>query len=881
MVWDGENGYLKGGIAQELVSARLRTANRLATLDPTAFEGGRELPEHMRPNSTVARAVVERNKSELVSLLTDEGRAMLGTFLKGRNKSASNATIADIVDFMYGGNMPRPGALVDKKTGYHAEYDNIEAGLPNRATLVDVKGRWSAGSSERDLTAIGAYVHGRFTRSYVAPADPAVEAQLNRNPAHTTWSVEQRAAEAKKLWVQNHLVRDMEMRFNSLFANNAYGTTHETMRFYGGMVAGTLAHAMDKAGLPNNHPDVRFIEQGDFSNPKRIAQLQELMGRYRKELEAAEGREVTYREIHGGTRAMGMNQEGGYFYVTKGQTLGAGDRVYGDVVMRDEKGVKRQITVENVAIRINDPALAHEFERVRSSKDPGEWKNCLDAAVRWVEDKGVTPRENYERRQMFAGILHNFGNATGVYQSDWHRHSSVEITPKSQSTPVAPNILGLVGQDSTFGRKVADKVIKPMRDIGLHIGHYISAVALVGAGALLTTSYDLAAVTAFQRIHGMKMMMQISSGDLPADLTPGERSKLNALAVRYNRWKNVHDWTVDRNPWRASSSYGSSQAYEAKFNMGPRYVPDVNAYFGAYFSRAERRNFMWGPYGGFMNFASRALKPLQSMMGQLQQSMQGYPSSWDSTGNPLRDVDHTDVRLLEAMQGANVLNHTSNKYLKWLNGFESSAVRRQVAGDAFGAGLRAGPQHLWHFNKGIYTDVREGGWSRTYLGGDYRMETYADPAMAEYAYRTKEALYINNTKIREQALNNIVRRTVSAEELAIKRRQELASYGILTNPLFGWATPLGFLYHIPFPVFPQSLTPRDILARQLERARGGQSQGVLGSIQEMGRGAYEGTVRLLQPHMVAKITYCAYCKTSNYRGTECKNPRCNGRKYNY
>jgi hypothetical protein len=161
------------------------------------------------------------------------------------------------------------------------------------------------------------------------------------------------------------------------------------------------------------------------------------------------------------------------------------------------------------------------------------------------------------------------------------------------------------------------------------------------------------------------------------------------------------------------------------------------------------------------------------------------------------------------------------------------------------------------------------------------METYADPAMAEYAYRTKEALYINNTKIREQALNNIVRRTVSAEELAIKRRQELASYGILTNPLFGWATPLGFLYHIPFPVFPQSLTPRDILARQLERARGGQSQGVLGSIQEMGRGAYEGTVRLLQPHMVAKITYCAYCKTSNYRGTECKNPRCNGRKYNY
>ena len=879
MVWDGENGHLNGGIAQELVAGRLKTANRLATLDPTAYHQGNELPEHMRTSPAASRALVERNKSELTSLLTDEGRTMLSTFLKGRGKTTQTASVADLVEFMYGGTMPRGGAVVDQKSGYRAEYDRIEAGLPAKATLVDLKGRWSEGSTDRDLTAIGAYTHARFTRSYVPFADAAIEAALNRNPAHTTWSVEQRAAEAKKLLVVRSLREDAENRFNSLFANNAYGnTTHETVRYYSGLVAGVLAEAMERKGLPANHPDLRFVEEGNFSDPKRIGRLRDLMGQYQKEIAAAEGRSVNYDEIHGGKRAMVMNQEGGYSYYVHGQTLSTGDRIYGDVVMRDAKGVKRQFAVENVAIRFNNNELERGFAEVRDAKDPATWTGFMNRATAWVNER-TDPEENYRRRQVFAGVLHNFANTTNVYQSEWHGHSTVEVIPKQQASLAAPSVLGLVGQDSTFGKAVADRVMKPARDIGLHIGHWISRVALVGAGSLLTTSYDIAAISAFQRVHGMKMMMQIYSGDLPSDLSEKERSLLNTLAVRYSRWKQVHDWTVDRNPWRESSSYGSGQSYEAKFNMGPRRVPPTEAYLGAYYNRAEWRNMMWGPYGGTMNLAAKALQPLQSMIGQLQMSMQGYPSSWDSSGSPLRNVDHTDVRFLEALSGLNPLNHTTNKYLRSLNVWESSTERRQLAGKAFLEGLTAGPQHVNHLRKGIYTNVREGGWSPSYLHGDYRMETYLDPAMAEYAFRAKETLYLYDQKWRDQAMNNTMRRTVAAEELAIKRRQELASYGITTNPLFGWATPIAFAWHLPFPLVPQSLTPRDLTAKALEKSRGGRGGGVWSAIEGMGRGAYEGTARLLQPRTASKIVYCPYCKTSNFRGTECKNPLC--RKPNY
>ena len=66
MMWDAENGFLNGGIKDELLSARLNIANRLATLNPEAAAAMGPFRTHMRDPAQL-KAVAERNKQELMS----------------------------------------------------------------------------------------------------------------------------------------------------------------------------------------------------------------------------------------------------------------------------------------------------------------------------------------------------------------------------------------------------------------------------------------------------------------------------------------------------------------------------------------------------------------------------------------------------------------------------------------------------------------------------------------------------------------------------------------------------------------------------------------------------------------------------------------------
>ena len=210
MIWDAENGYLhaKAGIKDEIVSAHVNTINRLVSLDPTTAVN--QLPEHMR-NLEKLKKVAEQAKSEFLSLIAPEGKEL---YQKTKNKSMESASMAEIVTFMYGGNIPRTGEF-DKKTGKQVWWGtDRELEMPKGSTLVDMKRLWLSELTSRDNLAIAQWVESRFTRSYSPAYRASLEAEANRMVGSSAWSVEQRANVMKKLFVTDELVHDMEGRFN-------------------------------------------------------------------------------------------------------------------------------------------------------------------------------------------------------------------------------------------------------------------------------------------------------------------------------------------------------------------------------------------------------------------------------------------------------------------------------------------------------------------------------------------------------------------------------------------------------------------------------------------------------------------------------------------
>ncbi len=149
--------------------------------------------------------------------------------------------------------------------------------------------------------------------------------------------------------------------------------------------------------------------------------------------------------------------------------------------------------------------------------------------------------------------------------------------------------------------------------------------------------------------------------------------------------------------------------------------------------------------------------------------------------------------------------------------------------------------------------------------------------MAEYLYREKEASMMHDAKLREDALNNTCRRTVSAEALCIRRDQELQSFGLMQNTLFGWANPLGFLWHMPVPLVPQSWSPRDLTTKFMHKMRNphqGGSEGFGAKVARVWDDRQNIYSRLKTMHRLDQVTYCAKCGTANFRGARCKNRAC-------
>ena len=878
MVKDKEDGYKGGGIREYAMMGTLEAANRIATLAPST--GTQHLPEHMR-NIGELQLVEERNRQYLKSLFTEE---YAREFQSLKGKSINSASIAELVAFSLGaGKLPVSGE-VDKRTGAMAWWGGGSAykgtepehEMPKNATLLDIKRFWSPEIKARENFALGQWVQSRFEKGHITPFKASLEAELDKLSAAGNWSVERRGLEAKKLWIADLLRQDMESRFNSLYGQNTYGTTKETMRFYNGVMAGFLEQAMKNKGLESNHESMRFIEQLDMTNPKQLARLKNLLGEHHQAFEDVISKPVTYDQIAKSNKAMVSMYEGGFAYYKKGMLLADSDRIIGgSLALKDNKGQLRAFAPEDVQVKFaNRDDLAAEYGRVGQVKDPKEWDSFVNRVKSWAKEGGY----DYDREKVLAAVLWHCGTTTYDYSRYWHE-AAVSVEAKRQVTPLAPSTLRFFGVDAPQ----LTTILKPFRDIALHMGDYISKVSLLAGGHMLRTSYDITPLSELYRQRSRELVADIGSGKYTKYLNKDEQVAFNQLAADHWRFHQVWDYAIDRHPAKASSSYGSSATFAAGFNMGPAVPYKVRDNLRAYLSKGEFTNFM-ALYGFPMDLAGRMLMPYQSMVRGMQMAMQGYPSKWDMTGDPMRMWDHTAPRFSEWMQSFNPFSFswfggkTSDRIRK-LNYWGGSMERSQLAGSDFIRGLQQGPADLLHSRKGIFANLRTYDCNPGASAYNYRNTLILDSPMAEYLYRMKEGAFYHDAGVRKAALDNTTRRTISAEALAARREGELRNFGIMSNPIYGWASPLTFLLHLPLPFMPPSWTPKDIMSKWAMRAKGGHGQPFTESMRSFAERSAAGINRFFRPDMRDRMISCPKCGIMNQRGVRCKNPTCGVRLY--
>jgi hypothetical protein len=354
-------------------------------------------------------------------------------------------------------------------------------------------------------------------------------------------------------------------------------------------------------------------------------------------------------------------------------------------------------------------------------------------------------------------------------------------------------------------------------------------------------------------------------------LSEEEKVAYRNVAMQHHSFHQVWDYAIDRNPWRMSTSFGTQQGWGSFFQFGPSANFDVRSNLRAYLDRGEYASFMAG-YGFPMNLAGKLMRPYTSMIKGLQMSMQGYASKWDSTDDALRQWNYTQPRLLEAMQSLNPFSFKwfpgkTSERISSLNKFGGSLEKHQLAGPEFSAGLRQAPQDIFLQKKGVYSNARTGEANPGASFYNYRHQLVLDAPMAEYMLRTKEATYMHDANVQRAAWDTTTRRTVSAEALAIRRDQELRGFGAAANPLMGWANPLAFIWHMPVPLWPTSMTPRDMVSKYVARSKGVGGYG--GGLSGMMHGATQGAKRVFNPHKMHMVVYCPKCSRSGYRGSRC------------
>ena len=871
LVYDAEKGNLHegAGLKEELQLAWLKTVNRMVSLKPTSNMG--ELPEYMRNRADLEKLEKMVNKT-LGELLTDDGKASLREFT---GKTLGTASIKDHLDVLYGGKSKAPGDY-DKisKDGKVAVWgDSREMGALEGNYKVNVKELWIGELDTRTPIPIGMWTESRFKRSYIDPYDATVEAILDRRPDSSKWSIADRTIEAKKEWTKKLLSEDMEQRFNSHFALNAYGKMQESAAFYIGISAGFLEKALTEKGLDDNHPDLVFARTLDVSNRNQVEKLNKMLTKYRGEYEGVIKKPVTYDDIVTSKQALVMLYEGGFAFAHKAMPVSGADRVYGVATIRDPNNPtkKHEFAPEDVMIDFKDERLQKAFSDARNTKDPGVWDSVIASAEKWKNDA-----PSYERERTFAALVWEFGNHTYDY-GKWYSKTALEISPRREAMPLAPDFMRMFGYEG----KKAGEVLKPWRNLVHDFGGWFGKVSIAAGGPAYKASYDVTAVSEHLRQQSWHIAASYYTKDW-STLTSQERRAFEAVGIAHQEYHMAWQWGIDRNPLRQSTSHGLQQATESFFHFGPRSAFDAEDYLRGTMTGSQWKVFKYGPYGLVADLATKMQRVPANMFGGMQMAMQGYPSRWDLTGNSLKPWDYTPTRLGEAVKALNPFaadwywskDGAENKYFQKMSGglnvWEGSMQRRQLTGPDIMKGLGQAPQDVFYKRVGTFGTARMGEANPSASYYDYQYNLKLDPAMAEWMIRNKDAYYLYDKEVKEQAMSNTMRRTVAVEALAMRRSQELRGFGVFQNSLYGWFCPPMFMWNMPVPGFPPSGSPKELTMGAVRKWRSGGGGRTLGATaKEKMRSSVDTATRVMKPHMAALTGYCRKCGKPLIKGNRC------------
>jgi len=870
MTYDAKNGHLIGGLKDELLSAQLNIINRTVSLRPTS--NIHELPEYMR-NMSELQALEKRVVKNFGELLTEEGKRMLAE----KGKSTATATLDDYAAVGTG--------LAHNMKGVSRTYDKVDAqgrvaywgaesefGPAKGAFKVDMKRHWVSDLDTAAQFAIGQHVNSRFTRSYVGPHDPAVEAQLDRMPGSANWTVSQRAAKAKELMVTEQLRMDLENRFNSHFCYGAYGKTPEVTKYYTGVLAGFMEKALMDRGMGDMNPELTFVRTMDLSKPADLRKLGDVVRRYEGDFQKVLNHKVTFDDIVTSNKAYVMTYEGGFAFYRKGMSLSGADRVYGDVSIRDNKGQRRAFNVDDVALEFRGrPDLQRELHKAMESGNPGDWKNMMNAAAKWKGEGGY----DYEKEKVYGALCWRHGNQTYDMESYWAK-SAVEVAPKREVMALAPTPFRMFGAESLG----AEKAMTHAKKYGESLGGYLAKVGIGAGGPVFRQSYDVTAHTEALRQHSMRTAMKIYQMDVK-QLNQTERELYYQVAHEHGPYHHAWAWAIDRNPMRHSSSHGIQQSMESYFQFGPRSNYKTKEYVRGTMTGSEW-NIFRAVYGFPLDIANKLQRPYAQMFGGMQMAMQGYPSKWDMSKNQLKTWDYTPTRFGEAVRALNPLSFSWSKSSlgkipQKLNVWEGSLEKHGLAGADIMGGHAQAPQDIFGKRTGMYAVGRYGEANPGASAYNYRNVLMVDPAQAEFLWRNREAVATLDKEVKEQALSYTMNRTVSAEALAIRRQQELMHFGVWQNALYGWANPLSFAYHMPLPFYPPSLSPKELMTGAARRAKmkdPGRKWGA--AVGDMFRSSADASLRFMQPWKGSAVAYCPKCHRGGYKGSKCS---CGGMIY--
>ena len=110
---------------------------------------------------------------------------------------------------------------------------------------------------------------------------------------------------------------------------------------------------------------------------------------------------------------------------------------------------------------------------------------------------------------------------------------------------------------------------------------------------------------------------------------------------------------------------------------------------------------------------------------------------------------------------------------------------------------------------------------------------------------------------------------MSAEALAMTREREMRGFGMMNNPLFTYMNPMFFMFHMGIPLYPQSLTPRDMLGNFVRKQKYGHGESWRDMARGLGQSMVGGTQRFFRPDLLYRQVYCGRCSRGGLRGRGC------------